>query len=156
MAASGKFDVLVDRIRACEADRVCLRDELALLDVSAQMSTFDVGRIEKSLRARIDDWRALLHRGCRSRREFGDALRRLPRRRRRALIATIETDGDTIEPSSGSYPEHSGCRVVVTKPGEKAAFGTYTALEPYGIDASSPAKRKATVPRLDSDTREPD
>jgi len=72
-------------------------------------------------------------------RDLGDVLRRLPRRRRRALVTAIDTE--PMDTQKGRYPEHPECRLIMRKPGEKPEWGTYTPPEPYGVTTSAPSGR---------------
>ena len=75
--------------------------------------------------------------------EFGDMLRRLPRRRRRALITAIETE--PMQPLNQTpYPVHSQCLIVASHGPPKPGEGTYTPAPPYGIDGEEPQQVQGT------------
>ena len=62
IAKAGQVDALAAAMRECEQDRGRLQHELAALDGLDHLSTFDVKRIERDLRGRLAEWRALLGR----------------------------------------------------------------------------------------------
>jgi site-specific DNA recombinase len=62
IASAGDVAVLVQALQVRERRRVDLRDALAALDGQRRASSFDVKRIERDLRRRLDDWRGLLRR----------------------------------------------------------------------------------------------
>jgi site-specific DNA recombinase len=62
IAAAGQLDALVNALKENEQQRARLRHELKALDGLAQLSTFDARTIERDLRARVNEWRALMGR----------------------------------------------------------------------------------------------
>lgn len=61
-AAAGQIDALARKLRDTEQQRARLLHELSALDNLAQLSQFDVRRIEGDLRRRVSEWREMLHR----------------------------------------------------------------------------------------------
>ena len=63
IATAGNVAALAAALQAREQQRVHVHHELAMLDRARQhVSSFDVRRVEKDLRARLEDWRAMLRR----------------------------------------------------------------------------------------------
>lgn len=62
---------------------------------------------------------------------LGDALRRLPRSRRRALTQTIEREQRSLP-----YPMRLERLVVATRP-PKPGEGTFTPAPPYGVESEA-------------------
>lgn len=60
VAEAGPVDALARALRENEQQRARLHCELAALDSLDHLSTFDVKHIERDLRKRLDEWRALL------------------------------------------------------------------------------------------------
>jgi len=60
MARGGNLQALLDALQDRERQQAHLRQQLAGLAGLRQVSDFDVRKIEKALRARLDDWRGLL------------------------------------------------------------------------------------------------
>ena len=61
IAAAGDIDVLARDFQDAERRRRLLRDQLAALDRRPQVVLpCDVARVERDLRARLEDWRRLL------------------------------------------------------------------------------------------------
>jgi hypothetical protein len=58
----GQLSSLLSALRDCEQQRTALRQQLDGLAGLAQLSTLDVRRVERDLRAGVKDWRALLGR----------------------------------------------------------------------------------------------
>jgi hypothetical protein len=55
-------EAFAEALRDRERQRARLRSELALLENADELSTFDLKRIERELRARLAEWRELLRR----------------------------------------------------------------------------------------------
>lgn len=62
IAAAGPVEALARALKECEQTRQRLRHELAALEGLDRLSTFDVQRIKRDLRARVNEWRGLLKR----------------------------------------------------------------------------------------------
>ena len=62
IAVADDVDALAQALRDREQRRTHLRSELVKLERASQFKAFDVRRIERELRKRLDDWRELLRR----------------------------------------------------------------------------------------------
>jgi site-specific DNA recombinase len=62
ITAGGELPSLLAALRERERQRTALQQQLASLDGLREVSGMDTGRIEKALRTRVKDWRALLGR----------------------------------------------------------------------------------------------
>ena len=62
ITAGGALPTLIEALTAREAERVQLRQELAVHDRATQAATLDTRLVEKDLRAKLDEWTALLRR----------------------------------------------------------------------------------------------
>jgi hypothetical protein len=62
IAIAGNVQALARALHEREQRRSQIRSELALLDRAEELGSFDVRHIERELRARLADWRELLHR----------------------------------------------------------------------------------------------
>src|SRR5262249_5194576 len=60
IATTGALPSLVAQVQAREQQRERLRHDLAGLDQMAQVASLDLARLEREVRAVLDDWRALL------------------------------------------------------------------------------------------------
>jgi chromosome segregation ATPase len=57
IAAAGEIEALGTAMKTCEHDRRRCQRELASLDSLAQLDTFDVRKVDRDLRKRLDEWR---------------------------------------------------------------------------------------------------
>ena len=62
ISIAGQVDALARALQAGEQQRTRLQHELLALDQMERFSTFDVRRVERDLRERLEEWRRLLHR----------------------------------------------------------------------------------------------
>jgi hypothetical protein len=62
VAAGGQLPTLLDVLRNREQKRTHLRQQIEGLDGLRQVSDFDVRKIERQLRDKLDDWRGLFRR----------------------------------------------------------------------------------------------
>jgi hypothetical protein len=60
IAVVGNIEALAHALKQNEQQRTRLRQELAGLDRLPEMTTFDINRVERELRNRLDNWRSLL------------------------------------------------------------------------------------------------
>ena len=62
IAIAGEVEALATALQAREQQRTRLQHDLVALDGLDSVSTFDVKHVERDLRKRLTEWRALLHR----------------------------------------------------------------------------------------------
>jgi site-specific DNA recombinase len=62
IAIAGQIEALAQALKTNEQQRTRLRQDLAGLDRLSEMTTFDLKRIARDLRKRVEDWRGLLTR----------------------------------------------------------------------------------------------
>jgi hypothetical protein len=62
VTAGGNVPTLVDAMRTREAERTKLRQELSVHERATQVARLDTRRVERELRAKLDEWTALLRR----------------------------------------------------------------------------------------------
>jgi hypothetical protein len=62
IAIAGDIDALARALKDNDQQLTRIRQELAALDSLPHMTSFDVNRVERDLRKRLEDWRGLLKR----------------------------------------------------------------------------------------------